>query len=79
MSFAPAHQLLKDEWVDGFFAVSGFLITWSWFSALHFVSHAVSAKVSSIKFHIKHLFRNNACPHVSRGFSCPTTNPVYVW
>jgi peptidoglycan/LPS O-acetylase OafA/YrhL len=31
VSFAPAHQLLNDVWVDGFFAVSGFLITWSWF------------------------------------------------
>jgi peptidoglycan/LPS O-acetylase OafA/YrhL len=30
VSFAPAHQLLRDVWVDGFFAVSGFLITWSW-------------------------------------------------
>src|ERR1700730_15754096 len=32
VSFAPAHQLLRDAWVDGFFAVSGFLITWSWFN-----------------------------------------------
>jgi peptidoglycan/LPS O-acetylase OafA/YrhL len=32
VSFAPAHQLLRDVWVDGFFAISGFLITWSWFS-----------------------------------------------
>lgn len=31
MSFAPVHQLLRDVWVDGFFAISGFLITWSWF------------------------------------------------
>lgn len=31
VSFEPAHQLLRDVWVDGFFAVSGFLITWSWF------------------------------------------------
>jgi peptidoglycan/LPS O-acetylase OafA/YrhL len=31
VSFVPAHQLLRDVWVDGFFAVSGFLITWSWF------------------------------------------------
>jgi peptidoglycan/LPS O-acetylase OafA/YrhL len=30
VSFEPAHQLLRDVWVDGFFAVSGFLITWSW-------------------------------------------------
>ncbi|AQT79171.1 acyltransferase [Mycolicibacterium litorale] len=28
---APAHQILRDVWVDGFFAISGFLITWSWF------------------------------------------------
>src|SRR6202035_2390990 len=28
----PAHQLLRDAWVDGFFAISGFLITSSWFS-----------------------------------------------
>lgn len=31
ISFAPAHQLLAYMWVDGFFAISGFLITWSWF------------------------------------------------
>lgn len=31
ISFAPAHQLLAYGWVDGFFAISGFLITWSWF------------------------------------------------
>ncbi len=31
VSFEPAHQLLRDVWVDGFFAMSGFLITWSWF------------------------------------------------
>ena len=31
LSFGPAHQLLQDGWVDGFFAISGFLITWSWF------------------------------------------------
>lgn len=31
VSFEPAHQLLRDMWVDGFFAMSGFLITWSWF------------------------------------------------
>jgi peptidoglycan/LPS O-acetylase OafA/YrhL len=31
VSFAPAQQLLRDVWVDGFFAISGFLITWSWF------------------------------------------------
>ncbi len=30
VTFAPAHQLLRDVWVDGFFAISGFLITWSW-------------------------------------------------
>jgi peptidoglycan/LPS O-acetylase OafA/YrhL len=31
VSFEPAHQLLRDGWVDGFFTISGFLITWSWF------------------------------------------------
>ncbi len=31
VSFEPVHQLLRDGWVDGFFAISGFLITWSWF------------------------------------------------
>ncbi len=31
LSFEPAHQLLRDGWVDGFFTISGFLITWSWF------------------------------------------------
>jgi peptidoglycan/LPS O-acetylase OafA/YrhL len=31
IAFEPAHQLLRDVWVDGFFAISGFLITWSWF------------------------------------------------
>lgn len=31
IAFEPAHQLLRDIWVDGFFAISGFLITWSWF------------------------------------------------
>lgn len=31
VSFEPAHQLLRDVWVDGFFAISGFLITRSWF------------------------------------------------
>jgi peptidoglycan/LPS O-acetylase OafA/YrhL len=31
VSLAPVHQLLRDGWVDGFFAISGFLITWSWF------------------------------------------------
>lgn len=31
VSFAPLRQLLADGWVDGFFAISGFLITWSWF------------------------------------------------
>ncbi|NTY62696.1 acyltransferase family protein [Mycolicibacterium sphagni] len=30
-SFEPAHQLLRDGFVDGFFTMSGFLITWSWF------------------------------------------------
>ena len=28
--YGPAHQLLSDAWVDGFFAISGFLITSSW-------------------------------------------------
>jgi len=31
VSYPPVHQLLRDVWVDGFFAISGFLITWSWF------------------------------------------------
>jgi len=31
VSFEPVHQLLRDGFVDGFFAISGFLITWSWF------------------------------------------------
>jgi peptidoglycan/LPS O-acetylase OafA/YrhL len=31
LGFAPLHQLLRDGFVDGFFAISGFLITWSWF------------------------------------------------
>jgi peptidoglycan/LPS O-acetylase OafA/YrhL len=30
VSFLPVHQLLADVWVDGFFAMSGFLITSSW-------------------------------------------------
>ncbi len=32
VSFDPVHQLLRDLWVDGFFAISGFLITASWFN-----------------------------------------------
>src|SRR5271170_3329341 len=32
VSFEPVHQLLRDVWVDGFFAISGFLITASWLS-----------------------------------------------
>jgi peptidoglycan/LPS O-acetylase OafA/YrhL len=32
VSYEPVHQLLRDGWVDGFFAISGFLITASWFS-----------------------------------------------
>jgi peptidoglycan/LPS O-acetylase OafA/YrhL len=32
VSYAPAHQLLDHIWVDGFFAISGFLITSSWLS-----------------------------------------------
>lgn len=31
ISFEPVRQLVADGWVDGFFAISGFLITWSWF------------------------------------------------
>jgi peptidoglycan/LPS O-acetylase OafA/YrhL len=31
VTFEPVHQLLRDGWVDGFFAISGFLITSSWF------------------------------------------------
>lgn len=31
VSFEPVHQLFGDGAVDGFFAISGFLITWSWF------------------------------------------------
>jgi peptidoglycan/LPS O-acetylase OafA/YrhL len=31
IAFEPIHQLMEDVWVDGFFAISGFLITWSWF------------------------------------------------
>jgi peptidoglycan/LPS O-acetylase OafA/YrhL len=30
VAFEPAHQLLRDVWVDGFFLISGFLITASW-------------------------------------------------
>lgn len=30
MAYAPAAQLLNQTWVDGFFALSGFLITGSW-------------------------------------------------
>jgi peptidoglycan/LPS O-acetylase OafA/YrhL len=32
LSYPPVHQLLREAWVDGFFAVSGFLITASWLS-----------------------------------------------
>ncbi|KUH94634.1 acyltransferase [Mycobacterium sp. IS-1556] len=32
ISYEPLHQLLRDAWVDGFFAISGFLITSSWFN-----------------------------------------------
>jgi hypothetical protein len=30
VSYAPANQLFSEAWVDGFFAISGFLITSSW-------------------------------------------------
>lgn len=30
ITFAPAAQLVEFIWVDGFFAISGFLVTWSW-------------------------------------------------
>jgi hypothetical protein len=39
--------------------------------ALHFVSHAVAAKVSSIKLHIKVIFRNNACRTCVAGILLP--------
>lgn len=32
LPYAPAHQFLGQAWVDGFFAISGFLITSSWLS-----------------------------------------------
>jgi peptidoglycan/LPS O-acetylase OafA/YrhL len=32
VSYPPADQLLEHAWVDGFFAISGFLITSSWLS-----------------------------------------------
>jgi len=32
VSYPPVHQLLNNVWVDGFFAISGFLITSSWLS-----------------------------------------------
>jgi len=31
ISYGPVRQLLSEGWVDGFFAISGFLITSSWF------------------------------------------------
>jgi hypothetical protein len=39
--------------------------------ALHFVSHAVSAKLSRIKLHIKLTFRNNACRTCVAGILLP--------
>lgn len=32
ITFAPLRQLLGEIWVDGFFAISGFLITGAWYS-----------------------------------------------
>ncbi|WP_217155139.1 acyltransferase family protein [[Mycobacterium] fortunisiensis] len=31
IEFEPAHQLLANVWLDGFFAISGFLVTRAWF------------------------------------------------
>jgi hypothetical protein len=39
--------------------------------ALHSVSHAVSAKLSRIKLHIKLTFRNNACRTCVAGILLP--------
>jgi peptidoglycan/LPS O-acetylase OafA/YrhL len=47
LSYAPAHQLLSEVWVDGFFAVSGFLIISSWLSKprLHYYLAARALRI----------------------------------
>src|SRR5271156_4348860 len=54
------------------------------FAIVHLSSQSLIPQVLKvlpiyIKLHIKHMFRNNACRTCVVGFSCPTTNPVYVW